>query len=130
MYFNKHAWVSRLRFPLTPFFVFALMLWLLNPYACCPEDAASAMPMTDYSAEEQQLAAVANGLVFQGESPSQSTIDSLPKGTPGSLPEPTPNLPSPLLTLPVWIGLVSAIFTPDEVLLSEIILPSVPPPRS
>ena len=131
VYFNKpDGAVRRFRLFITPFFVLALLFWLLNPYACCPADAPSAMPMTDNPAEALQPVKVGNSVdLVQGKSLSQSTVDAVPKGTPRSLPEPTPNLPSPILSFPVRAALVTAVFNPNEAPLSEIILPSVPPPR-
>ena len=129
-FYKPGGGVSRFRYSLTPVFVLALLLWLLNPYACCPADTASAMPMTNYTAAAQQPAVAGNGVDFaQRGDTSQSTVDSLHKGTPRSLSEPTPNLPSPVLAMPVRTELVTAVLNPDENLLSEIILPSVPPPR-
>lgn len=117
---------------LTSFLVVPLLFWLLNPYACCPEDTTAAMRMTFNHTGDYQSSMTGSGLyVSQDSSPSTVAIDYLPRGTPGSLPEPTPSLTAPVLARHNQVGLwVKTILTTNEEPLSEIVLPSVPPPRA
>ena len=125
---------SSVYYLLTPVLAIAMLLWLLNPAICCPDDSTSTMQSAVCPSESYQMPMDGNTIEmgYHQAYQSQSIIYRLlSKGSPQDFPDSTQHLTSPMLTRLGPEKLWPEILVPNmDMPSSAIVLPLEYPPQS